>query len=72
MTYLEFPGKVKPVRKGVYQRLCDHSQAWWYAYWDGNRWYSYCGTREGAVAYYRNGQVSSYPELNWRGLAERY
>ena len=60
-----FPGNVKPVRVGVYQRQYDWLLA--FSYWDGKHWgWTEPGTAKQA-AEYRYPQ-SREQELPWRGL----
>lgn len=65
-----FPAKVKPVRKGVYQR--DYGVDGLgieFCYWDGNRWglFGYTPDDAKSWAYLPTG----YGKCKWRGLAEK-
>lgn len=61
-----FPGDVKPVRRGVYQRLYTSGTGW--AYWNGDFW----GMR-GVSKYFAKSMKDFYAPIQsheWRGLAE--
>lgn len=67
-------GKLKPVRKGVYQRLLNYAhdyeyQGICYAYWDGQYWRGYCWSELGAIED-RNIKLRSghQNDLPWRGV----
>ena len=62
-----FPGSVKPARKGVYERK-DGINLRCYAKWNGSKWMSYKWTvLEADVSTYE----TLWPNLKWRGLAEK-
>lgn len=67
-----FPGSVKPVRKGVYQRMytytygkSTHSQ---YCYWDGKGWGLGEHTVEQAMTHEIVFMVAPNQVLPWRGV----
>lgn len=64
----EFPGKVRPARKGVYQRQYTFAagRRWEYCYWNGARWYSWALTPY--AAFHGMLMVSPSQKLPWRGL----
>ena len=64
-----FPGNVKPVHIGVYERDMTHGGRW--SYWNGAFWCGWGASREVA---YHNGQcgfLSNTQEARWRGLVRR-
>lgn len=65
-----FPGSVKPVRKGVYQREYIYGKAKvpYYCYWDGKQWYAGAHTVDGAVKEFLIRFVSPGQSLRWRGV----
>lgn len=74
-----FPGDVKPVRAGVYQRDFGGAGNRRYAYWDGEHWRWSESTPELAADWgaskWRPGigvcsPVQSDPIIRWRGLTE--
>lgn len=57
----------KPVRVGIYERIFNDGERT-YSYWSGKSWGVSCFTPEGA---YKNKKVkTSYPNLQWRGIAK--
>lgn len=73
-----FPGDVKPVHIGVYQRDFGGVGNRKYAYWDGKHWRWSNNTPEGAAEWAPIldpglgvcSPAQSYPSIRWRGLAE--
>ena len=66
------PGKVMPVRVGVYQREYDKdspARLIRYCYWNGDFWSVYGETPENAK--YWEGVSSGEQTLPWRGLARK-
>lgn len=61
-----FPGDVKPVHVGMYERDFGWGHA--YSYWNGEFWGQYCRTV--SVAYASRGKVSFHQQVPWRGLTE--
>ena len=59
-----YPGTVKPVRNGVYQRDMPNGNIA-FAYWNGMRWFS--ASREPILAIV-NMAESLYDDLPWRGI----
>ena len=60
-----FPGHIKPVRVGIYQRK--DCATWGYAYWSGSQWSAdWLSARK---AYLNRDYVSFCQQLPWRGLA---
>ena len=65
-----YPGDVKPVREGVYERdygaagLLEHR----YCYWNGKWWGLYSTLPAGAL-WFKNKQSTSQ-NLPWRGVAK--
>ncbi len=64
-----FPGDVKPVRKGVYQKMCGHGKELGYQYWDGANWGYWEETPDAAVR--ERGKAVETEFEEWRGLAEK-
>lgn len=65
-----FPGAVKPVRDGVYQRnyaFRTQKSYWCYSNFQNGTWDFGADTPEGALEF--RGSVSGSQELPWRGLA---
>lgn len=73
-----FPGEVRPVRPGVYQRRIPlakpHGRAWSveryllvYARWNGKCWLAYGMTAKAAA---QNRAVSSFRGCPWRGRTQ--
>jgi hypothetical protein len=70
-----YPGSIKPVRPGVYERKysfyrasCAPLSKSYYSRFDGTCWYAGLRTSElGAVCYFR----SADQDLPWRGLNAR-
>ena len=62
-----FPGAVKPVRNGVYEREYIYGKATItsYCHWDGKYWFMGKGTVEGAE---KNFNVAPNQSLRWRGV----
>ena len=65
-----FPGDVKPVRAGVYERPHPDSQVPVFSYWNGSFWCAYSPSIEHAVRCGLNCIGSLSQDLEWRGLAE--
>jgi len=64
-----FPGNVKPVRVGVYQRQYNCPPTNWFCYWDGKLWG--CAEKKAKDADPAFMGKSFFPEKPWRGLAEK-
>lgn len=65
-----FPGSVKPVRKGVYQRTSRIPSAnsfLVYSFWNGKFWLLNATYLANAT---RTSVGSAYQDLPWRGLAQ--
>lgn len=56
-----FDGKLKPVRKGFYERKYSSPRIFGADYWDGENW-RYCHPK---------GVVASLQTRAWRGLAKK-
>lgn len=64
-----FPGSVKPVRVGVYERDYDRGYPV-YSRWDGKHWlWTYDSSRQAAI---EQGKLSPFQNIPWRGLAEEH
>jgi hypothetical protein len=64
-----FPADIKPVRKGVYIRdLQSDSLEIFYGYFDGYIWG--CTQTSIKAAYEWRNTETSYPNLQWRGIAK--
>lgn len=64
-----FPEDVKPVRKGVYERDYRHSgMEFQFCLWNGKCWGEGCRTVRLAE---QSRLASLWPDLPWRGLAEK-
>jgi hypothetical protein len=65
-----FPGSVKPVRKGVYQREYIYGKAkfTYFCYWDGKQWYGGASSANGAVKEFLILFVAPNQFLPWRGV----
>lgn len=63
-----FPGSVKPVRKGVYQREYIYGKAKipTFCYWDGKQWYAGAHTVDGAACNFP--LLAPNQSLRWRGV----
>lgn len=65
-----YPGVIKPIRRGVYQRLYSSTtkgEIWLYAFFDGIYWRGSSYNPEIALhARY----VSAFQSLEWRGVAK--
>ncbi len=61
-----FPGDVKPVHVGVYERRLKFRAGVYYSQWDGEKWLRLHWTVEGAAAL--AGALSVYQSLPWRGV----
>ena len=61
-----FPGSVKPVRKGVYQREYIYGKAKlsMYCHWDGKQWHASAHTVDGAACNF----LAPNQSLPWRGV----
>ena len=64
-----FPGEVKPVRDGVYEKTFNVKGRWQvYSRWRDNRWHRFCST---PYAAYKDEERSRHQnDLPWRGLAQ--
>lgn len=65
-----FPGNVKPVRKGVYERDWLDGGPQWFSYWDGKNWCFGDETAEGAKYAANMLHTSAHTNFPWRGLAQ--
>lgn len=63
-----FPASIKPVRPGIYERDKTMHGFRVYAKWTGKAWMAYGFSIEMAE---RATKKTSWPELQWRGLAEK-
>ena len=66
-----FPGSVKPVRKGVYQReyILGKARGARYCYWDGKKWYMGANNAcEAEHYFFRWKDVAPNQFLPWRGV----
>ena len=61
-----FPGDVKPVHVGVYERRLKFKTGVYYSQWDGEKWLRLHLTVEDAAA--SAGALSVYQNLPWRGV----
>lgn len=62
-----YPGDVKPVRVGVYERCHAHGNR--FSYWDGEYW---CGWAQSPQAAKENMGSHSFEQYTpWRGLKEQ-
>jgi hypothetical protein len=64
-----FPGSVKPVRKGVYQREYTYGKTpnVQYCYWDGEHWFMGKHSADGALGVIDLG-LAPNQSLPWRGV----
>lgn len=64
-----FPGSVRPLREGLYQKKLERGTA--YSYWDGFYWYAFTLDKATAIWYHERG-LKSGDQLrrDWRGLSE--
>lgn len=63
-----FPGNVKPVREGVYQRQIPlYGDAYWV--WNGARWLNGGYATPTSAKYHSGTSPSSEQCMKWRGLA---
>ena len=60
-----FPGDVKPVHVGVYERRLKFRAGVYYSQWDGEKWLRLHWTVEGAAHQILD---SVYQNLPWRGV----
>ena len=60
-----FPGDVKPVHVGVYERRLKFKTNVYYSRWDGENWLFMCGTVDKAAHQIFD---SGYQSLPWRGV----
>lgn len=67
-----FPASVKPVRRGVYERIPTiwTGRAYRFAVWDGRKWLCSNRTAIGANFSAANG-ISQEQNTPWRGLTKR-
>jgi hypothetical protein len=65
---LWYPGNVKPVRVGAYEKVHNSFEKC-YQWWNGKWWGICCISPDYAMAY--NDQESQYQTLPWRGLEEK-
>ena len=65
-----FPGSVKPVHNGVYQReyIFGKAKVPYYCYWDGKQWFLSGATADEAEACVQSGLVAPNQSLRWRGV----
>ena len=63
-----YPGHIKPVRVGVYQRLYGRVVVG-FAYWNGRNWHQGEGHITGALSWVKY-PTPGLPDLMWRGLAQ--
>ncbi len=64
-----YPGDVKPVREGVYERdYINASPGKFYCYWNGKYWGSFYTVPSGAVRY--RDIKSAAQNLPWRGVVK--
>ena len=63
-----FPGDVKPVRVGVYQRSGHGLHP--FSYWDGLHWCRSTTSPKDAEAFGRRHVQSIFQTIKWRGLTE--
>ena len=61
-----FPGTVKPVHVGLYQRRLVFGGMW--SWWNGKVWCGWGGTEEIAARNGKEGYMSSVQDARWRGL----
>jgi hypothetical protein len=62
-----FPGDVKPVRVGVYERQYFREQLETrYSYWSGYKWSTWAPTPKGALDLWYT--VGALQDLPWRGV----
>ena len=59
-----FPGTVKPMRVGVYERAYGEDD-FLYCHWDGKYWYAWAMTPKQAEKAYA---LSALQNLPWRGV----
>ena len=62
-----YPGTVKPVRKGVYQRLNPLTGNTVYSNWTGKYWHAYTDRLFDAK---NRKELSQFQNLAWRGVAK--
>ena len=60
-----FPGYVKPVHVGVYERRLRFKTDVYYSRWDGEKWCTLCDTVDEAAHKIFD---SAYQNLPWRGV----
>jgi len=63
-----YPGHIKPVRVGVYQKHIDFNVPYFYSYWDGEFWGLISGTPSGAKKW--RDLASRAQNYFWRGVAK--
>ena len=61
-----FPGTVKPVHIGVYERDYNPSNPRAYCYWDGTSWFTWRSTPKDAFTC--RSAPSRWQNLPWRGV----
>jgi hypothetical protein len=70
-----YPGEIKPVREGVYQRLYPYLSkkegAIVYCYYEDEKWKSAALSAEKASLSQNKEFASLYQNYNWRGLSEQ-
>lgn len=65
-----YPGDVKPVRVGVYERNFDRPDGErWYSFWDGKHWRFGHFAKHWAEQY-KDEKLSFEQRLPWRGIAK--
>ena len=62
-----YPGTVKPVRVGVYERWYPLSNEAFFSFWTGKFWRA--GTKNINATFYE--RESDFQNFKWRGLTEK-
>lgn len=62
-----YPGHIKPVREGVYQRVLPWTGNAGYSRWDGRFW---CSFEASVVDAAIRTTSSGFQDLKWRGVAK--
>lgn len=65
-----FPGNVKPLRKGVYERDWLDDGPKWFSHWNGKTWRAGDDIAEVAASAENTNLISDHQKLPWRGLAQ--
>lgn len=63
-----FPGSVKPVRAGLYERLVCGEALW--AWFDGALWYLSAFTQAEAIAHNKRSMLGRQTHFQWRGILQ--